>query len=727
MFPRLFQFARRTLQALQGIIRSYAEIFFLSKTAVGCVLVVGTLLNWRIGAAGLLSVVAAYAFARLTRLDVRTLQSGYYTYNPLLVGLSLGATLAWSWLTALLIVVAGILTFLLTAAIVHVLRFYFNLPALSLPFVVGSAIAHTAVLRYSTLAHNVRTDYPLFADDGNLPQVVVGFCRSLGAIVFVPSVVVGGLFALLLLIRSRILFGLAVGGYCLGTFLRAELLGSDTQAFHDIYGFNFILIGMAVGGVFLVPSGTSFLIAAAAVCTAIVLVDAVQVFGTFFAVPAYTLPFNLVTLGVLYALGVNQYPGIAKVIGATPEETMENDIAAKLRFSEAGRTLELPFYGGWTVWQGFDDEWTHQGPWRYSYDFVITDADEETSQGTGQFCGDYYCYGKPVLAPCRGRIVKVVDDVPDNAIGRVDKARNWGNHVVIHDDRGFYVALAHFAPASIEVRTGDRVEPGRLLGLCGNSGYSPQPHLHVHVQATEQIEAGTLPFSFVRFREGNVARAQARPTKGAVVEPLATDERLAASMEFLLNDVLAFDVVRGGRTIGALSLEVKMALDGTLYLDAPGRGKLYFGKLDGTFYFYRQEGRDPWLGLLFAALPQLPLVRMGRCEWRDWIPVGPATRGLRRTAAWCLAPFYAPAARTATSHRFAATDVVESKLTLPLGLGERTLRVELDRDYGIAAVRSASLELIVRRRDDEPKTAARRTGLALSQERSSSCEPACCS
>ena len=688
---------RSAFAVVQGIVRSYAEIFFLSRAAVGFVLVVGTLLNWRIGAAGLLAVVAAYVFARLIRMDARTLQSGYYTYNPLLAGLSLGATLTWSWPTALLIIVAGVLTFLLTAAIVHLFRFYLNLPALSLPFVVGSAIMHTAALRYSSLGLNSRKLSDLMSDDFGLPLVVVGFCKSLGAIVFVPSVAVGVMFSLLLLIRSRILFGLAVGGYLLGTSLRAMLLDNPQQAYLDVYSFNFLLIAMAVGGVFLVPSGTSFLIAAAAVCCSIVLVDAVQVFGYFFAVPAYTLPFNLVTLGVLYTLGLQQFSGLAKVIGTTPEETMENDLAAKRRFADGGRTLSLPFFGGWTVWQGFDDEWTHKGPWRYAYDFVITGDDGRTHAGEGLQPRDYFCFRKPVLAPCRGRVVKVVDDLPDNAIGRVDKTHNWGNHVVVHDERGFYVELSHFAQGSIAVTVGQQVERGQLLGLCGNSGYSPQPHLHIHVQTTEHVDGGTLPFAFVRFRCAGLFHAQARPEKGAVVEPAVVDDRLDAAMEFLLNDEVTYDVVHHGRPAGSLRLTVKMAIDGTLYLDCPGRGKLYFGKLDGTFYFYRLEGRDPLLGLLFAALPRLPLVRGRRSAWRDCIPVGLATRGLRRWLAWGVAPLYAPAARVETSHRYTAVDTIETTLRLPLGLGVRMARVELNERYGIGAVTCGAWELQVRR------------------------------
>ena len=168
----IIQSLRSALAVVQGIVCSYAEIFFLSRAAVGFVLVVGTLLNWRIGAAGLLAVVAAYAFARLIRMDARALQSGYYTYNPLLAGLSLGATLTWSWPTALLIVVAGVLTFLLTAAIVHLFRFYMETKTKTWPqisWVIPKQLVITKVigkLDY-TIDEGDRTDWIGFVRKGS--------------------------------------------------------------------------------------------------------------------------------------------------------------------------------------------------------------------------------------------------------------------------------------------------------------------------------------------------------------------------------------------------------------------------------------------------------------------------------------------------------------------------------------------------------------------------------
>ena len=59
------------------------------------------------------------------------------------------------------------------------------------------------------------------------------------------------------------------------------------------------------------------------------------------------------------------------------------------------------------------------------------------------------------------------------------------------------MALCHLQQGSVRVAGGDRVEVGALLGRCGNSGNSTEPH--VHVQAIDRVEiasATALPITF---------------------------------------------------------------------------------------------------------------------------------------------------------------------------------------------------------------------------------------
>lgn len=90
-------------------------------------------------------------------------------------------------------------------------------------------------------------------------------------------------------------------------------------------------------------------------------------------------------------------------------------------------------------------------------------------------------FGEPVLAPCSGDVVSVLDGRPDMPVPKIDTSLLEGNHVFI-DCGGFGVLLAHFRQGSLRVAIGDDVETGDELGEAGNSGQSGEPHLHVHAQ-----------------------------------------------------------------------------------------------------------------------------------------------------------------------------------------------------------------------------------------------------
>lgn len=619
---------------LEALLDSYSEVLFLEGWKLGAAILAVTLLAPNVALAGMVAVLAAYAFARFIRVDATFLESGFYTYNPLLVGLSIGYLFRLTPLTLFFVVTAGIAAFILTHGLFSAAWYYLRLPVLSLPFVVVSSAAYLAAGSYTNLY--VGSLYPrsVAAVEMMVPLWLGGFLRSLGAIFFVPSVLAGGLIAAALLVRSRILFLLAVGGYYLGTFTLSALGGSSEQAFGNLSAFNFILIAMALGGVFLVPSVSSYVLAAIAVVTSTLFLSSSEVFWSRWGVPVFALPFNLVTLGFLYALKLVEHPLLAHGTG-TPEEVLDEHLTGSLRHPGSPRTLALPFSGRWAVWQAFDGPWTHQGPWRFAYDFVVTDAAGETHRGDGLSAEDYLAFRKPVLSPIRGRVSRVVDAYPDNPIGVTDRVNNWGNLVVLEDERGFHVEISHFAEGSVRVREGEWVERGALLGLCGNSGYSPQPHIHVQVQATEQVGAPTVPFSFAAYQDDGRFHANDTPPVGALVESLQVEKGLENRMGFVLDEVHRFRIEGCDRTRfpdareGLLELTVRMASDGTFYLDS-GKGRLYFGSREGTFWFHRMEGTDPCLRALFLALPSLPLAFRRGLRWTDHVPAGTVVRGLRR-------------------------------------------------------------------------------------------------
>ena len=682
---------------LHAVFRSYAEVFFLQGGIVGFLLFGITMLNPRPGLAGIVAVLAAYAFARVIGMGKAFLESGFYTCNPLLVGLSVGHLFQLNPLGLFFCVVAGVLTLLVTVALANVFTTYLRLPLLSLPFVVVSSLVYMASLRYGNLLAAAAQQPAWLTDDFGLPIALAGFFKAFGALIFTPSVIVGAALAALILSRSRILFLLAALGYLVGTTVRHWMLGSATKAYTDPLNFNFLLIAMAAGGVFLIPSVRSYLLAAIAVALSPIVMDAIVGFWSYYGIPAFTLPFATVTLLALYTLGLVGSPLIAARIGLTPEETLDTHLANRLRYPGSERTLLPPFAGAWTVWQGFDGAWTHKGAWRYAYDFVITDSDDKTHTNAGGKLEDYYCFNKPVLAPVRGRIVAAVDDFLDSPINDPDKVNNWGNLLVIAEPRGWHVELSHFAAKSLRVKVGDWVERGTILGLCGNSGYSPQPHIHVQAQLTETPGAATVPFSFVSYSEDGFFHANDLPKLGGRVEALYANKRLESVTNFVLDEEYRYAVKRRGQPRPDLLLKVRMALDGTFYFDS-GAGQLYFGRFEGTYYAYRCDGSDARLRALFLALPRMPLACRDGLLWHDHVPVGLVASGLRGALVAVASSVWHRLARVRVTLRFVGENRVETSVESRVLGVKQSGSVTFDRNKAFATVSYGGWELT--RRDD---------------------------
>jgi murein DD-endopeptidase MepM/ murein hydrolase activator NlpD len=153
--------------------------------------------------------------------------------------------------------------------------------------------------------------------------------------------------------------------------------------------------------------------------------------------------------------------------------------------------LTLPVTGKWLVANGgVTPEKSHS--WdliaqRYAYDLVKADAEGRTHRGEGKQLADYYAFGQPIVAPAGGEVVQVrngIRDYPRPGLGRIDFFTRdiAGNYVVIRHTEGEYSFLAHLKRDSMRVKVGDWVERGQVIGLCGNSGHSTEPHLHFQVQ-----------------------------------------------------------------------------------------------------------------------------------------------------------------------------------------------------------------------------------------------------
>jgi len=653
----------------RALIHSYSEIVFLQGWLPGSMLLLCTFINPHVGLSGMICVLSAYLFIIFIGMDKTYLKTGYFTYNPLLVGLSIGFLFKINLLTASFTAAAGVLTLVLTSTVSNVFRKHLFLPVLSVPFVIVSSLAYLSTRGYAGLNMGELSERAYLWDQWlEVPLWFAGFSKSMGAIYFTPEVLAGLVFVVILALYSRILLFLALAGYFLGTSVTALMTGSFIQAYTDVYNFNFVLIALALGGVFLIPSLKSYIIAMIAVAISPFLMESAKVFWSEYGIPVFTLPFNVITLVFIYFLQLIEYPYLTRFFCLTPEKTLDHYLSTEMRFPGTFRGLSLPFFGSWTVWQGENGEWTHKGIWKHAVDFLIFDHSGKTHKNQGGRLEDYYCFKKPVLAPVSGRVIGVVKDVADNDPGETNRDSNWGNVVKLLDDRGFYVVLAHLAKDSSECFEGQWVEEGQVIGLCGNSGYSPQPHLHMHVQASPELGTATLPFSFLHYtvlNENNPCYlANHIPDKGQRLVPVKLDKRMKQRLSFLLDEELSFRVSINGSELEE-TVQVKMASDGNLYFQS-GRGRLFFETRDGTFYLYRLEGRmSPGLKALFLALPRMPLAYEKGLGWQDYLPLEPAMNRMLRGTILFFSSFHHDFGKLRGEYCFVAQDEIRGKIFAP--------------------------------------------------------------
>jgi murein DD-endopeptidase MepM/ murein hydrolase activator NlpD len=188
----------------------------------------------------------------------------------------------------------------------------------------------------------------------------------------------------------------------------------------------------------------------------------------------------------------------------------------------------LPFEGQWLVfWGGDSRELNHHHDSRserFAFDFLIVDDEGRTHQGEGKQNEDYYAFGRPVLAPADGVVTDVVTGVRDNTPGAMNPSFAGGNAVILRHREHEVSVLCHFQQGSIRVKRGERVKQGQVLGLCGNSGNSSEPHIHYHVQNTPAMPGTTgLRCAFEKITVARDGKSETRtnyaPQKGDLVSP----------------------------------------------------------------------------------------------------------------------------------------------------------------------------------------------------------------
>lgn len=200
--------------------------------------------------------------------------------------------------------------------------------------------------------------------------------------------------------------------------------------------------------------------------------------------------------------------------GPKPAPTRFADYQTKTKLQLPFDDQWFVFWGGRTVQQNYHVIARDQ---RFAYDLLIV-KDGKSHEGDDKVLTNYYCFDKPLYAPAAGTITEVMDGLDDNVPGVMNPFAPPGNHIVIDHGNGEFSVMAHMRKGSVAVKVGDKVKQGQLVGHCGNSGNTSEPHLHYHLQNTGSFgNSEGLPAPFVNYVADGKRVERGEPVKGQVV------------------------------------------------------------------------------------------------------------------------------------------------------------------------------------------------------------------
>lgn len=608
-------------------LRTYAQVFLAHSPWVGLLLLLATATHPPTFAYGLVAVITASVTARTLGLDGDLRASGYHGYNALLVGAGVGQLYSGAWLSVAVVVLGSAVAVVLTAAARAWLTRRIALPVLSLPF-----LAVFWLVIWAAPALGLFPVHPA-PESSSATSAMVSFladyARSLGSILFTPTVAAGAMVALALLLHSRIASLLAFASFALISAVNLALPAPLPASITSVLAANAMLLSIAIGGVWFLPSRWSVLWASAATLLCMLVTAGLAGPCLTAGIPLLFAPFNLLAFAILLAARErvrDDKPKSVDFLPGSPEENLDYVLNQRARFPSChGLRLQLPFRGRWTCTQGVDGEHTHQGPWRYGLDFQVTGDDGELCAGLASDLTNYHGYKLPVLAVAAGIVVKIENDIADNDVGDMDLVHNWGNVVIVQHGPGLYSLVAHLARRSIKVKEGQQVAQGEVLGLCGNSGRSPTPHIHFHLQVGPQLGAATLPIAFsdvvLAASIGERLEVSHIPTKGDVCRNLEPSPELAERICPSPGDAWRLECNGTVETVN-----VDLNLVGLVQLQSSTSASLVTTRTPHMLVLHDVVGHPASvLALLRAAMPRVPFEDNLSLLWKDHVP---ATRAL---------------------------------------------------------------------------------------------------
>lgn len=553
---------------LQSILNSYSMIFFSLSNVLALIIILVTFFSPKLGVCGFLSVGLINAVAYLMGFNREEIKSGLFGFNALLLGLSLGYDYTIDFTFISFFITASLVLLLITVWMKGLFSTK-NLPFLSFPFIITYWIISLAASNFSNISFNdqqlsdslgqlqsqpsVWFSFTHLADTLLMPDFVSSYFRTLSGTFFQTSILGGILIALGLMYASRIAFSLSIIGFYLAYFFYSVFGADVNDLTYNLLGSNFIFLAIAVGCFFIIPNIYSYITVVVLIPILLLILLAVGKILFVFQLKAYSLSFSVVCTAFLFSLNQRWLHNNLQLVTIqyfSAEKTIYKYLNSLQRFKhEHLYKLLLPFTGEWRVSQGYNGKITHLGDWGKALDFDIIDEEGNTyrkpkSAREGFSTDNFYCYNKEIIAPYDGYVYDIVNTVAENDVGEVNTEYNWGNTIIINHLNGLFSQISHVKKDSFNVFIGQYVTKGTYLATCGNSGRSPEPHIHFQLQTNSTIGATTLEYPIAYFieRKGDKRSLKVSeiPEEGSLISNVRVNQLLLVAFSFLPGQKITF-------------------------------------------------------------------------------------------------------------------------------------------------------------------------------------------
>lgn len=316
---------------VDAVLRGCGQVMFQNNPLTGLLFFAGMFYNsWELGLCALLGTIVSTGTAMLLGADRGAVGAGLFGFNGTLAGVALPFYFVFSPELLLYVVLNAALSTIIMAALMNFLGKW-GVPALTAPFVLA-----TWTLMFCASQFGALHTGPLLAASIPDPAAAIpaasitgttfweGVTKGVGEVMFQDNVVTGVVFVVAILVNSRISAVFAVLGSLAGLLTALVLQAPETPLRLGLYGYNSVLCGIALGGVFYFLNWKTLLYALGCMVVGSIATASISVMLAPIGMPALTWPFIIVTWFFLFASRMfTQIEEVPADKGGTAEQNLK--------------------------------------------------------------------------------------------------------------------------------------------------------------------------------------------------------------------------------------------------------------------------------------------------------------------------------------------------------------------------------------------------------------------